>query len=228
MTEQLKAEIKAIRVELRLAMNGIISTSMREKGMVYKLNFGVPLLEVRQIAAKFKPSSELAEALWKEDIREFKLLAPLLQPVNEFSEAKAIDWVKTTPYVEIAEQCSRYLFAKLPEADKLAVDLLSLQDMPFAITTAYAIFAQWLIDGHTPEDRELTCFMDQAKILLTQYADHSWADRLAIVSALRYYGRQSPEKGEKVLKLLGAFEADQDPVLQEIYNELKFEFEYWH
>ena len=39
--ESLQDEIREIRKELRLAMNGVISTSMREKGIVYKLNFGV-------------------------------------------------------------------------------------------------------------------------------------------------------------------------------------------
>ena len=38
----LQNELKEIRPPLRLAMNGVISTSMREKGIVYKLNFRVP------------------------------------------------------------------------------------------------------------------------------------------------------------------------------------------
>ena len=42
----LQNELKEIRTQLRLAMNGVISTSMREKGIVYKLNFGVPLPEI--------------------------------------------------------------------------------------------------------------------------------------------------------------------------------------
>ena len=45
--ESLQDEIREIRKELRLAMNGVISTSMREKGIVYKLNFGVPYPEIK-------------------------------------------------------------------------------------------------------------------------------------------------------------------------------------
>ena len=48
--ESLQDEIREIRKELRLAMNGVISTSMREKGIVYKLNFGVPYPEIKEIA----------------------------------------------------------------------------------------------------------------------------------------------------------------------------------
>ena len=53
----LQNELKEIRTQLRLAMNGVISTSMREKGIVYKLNFGVPLPEIKQIATTHKPDS---------------------------------------------------------------------------------------------------------------------------------------------------------------------------
>lgn len=54
--ESLQDEIREIRKELRLAMNGVISTSMREKGIVYKLNFGVPYPEIKGIARKHKPN----------------------------------------------------------------------------------------------------------------------------------------------------------------------------
>ena len=52
--ESLQDEIREIRKELRLAMNGVISTSMREKGIVYKLNFGVPYPEIKGIVHKHK------------------------------------------------------------------------------------------------------------------------------------------------------------------------------
>ena len=68
--ESLQDEIREIRKQLRLAMNGVISTSMREKGIVYKLNFGVPYPEIKEIARKHKPNGELAAALWKEEIVE--------------------------------------------------------------------------------------------------------------------------------------------------------------
>ena len=48
----LQDELKEIRTQLRMAMNGVIATSMREKGIDYKLNFGVPLPEIKQIAAR--------------------------------------------------------------------------------------------------------------------------------------------------------------------------------
>ena len=112
--ESLQDEIREIRKELRLAMNGVISTSMREKGIVYKLNFGVPYPEIKEIARKHKPNGELAAALWKEDIREFKILATFLQPAETLPLDEAKRWVKEIPYLEIAEHCCRNLFVHLP------------------------------------------------------------------------------------------------------------------
>ena len=105
--ESLQDEIREIRKQLRLAMNGVISTSMREKGIVYKLNFGVPYPEIKEIARKHKPNGELAAALWKEDIREFKILATFLQPAETLPLDEAKRWVKEIPYLEIAEHCCR-------------------------------------------------------------------------------------------------------------------------
>ena len=36
----IKEQLKDIKTQLRLSMNGAVSQSMREKGLVYKLNFG--------------------------------------------------------------------------------------------------------------------------------------------------------------------------------------------
>ncbi len=79
-----RLDIKDIKTQLRLSMNGAVSQSMREKGLVYKLNFGVELPRIKGIAAGYEKNHSLAQALWKEDIRECKILAGLLQPVETF------------------------------------------------------------------------------------------------------------------------------------------------
>ncbi len=47
-------------------MNGAVSQSMREKGLVYKLNFGVELPASKMIAEGYEKNHGLAQALWKE------------------------------------------------------------------------------------------------------------------------------------------------------------------
>ncbi|MBR5194071.1 MAG: DNA alkylation repair protein, partial [Bacteroidaceae bacterium] len=72
-------KIREIKKQFRLFMNGVVSQSMREKGLDYKLNFGIELPRLKEIAEKFKKNHEVAQALWKENIRECKILAGLLQ-----------------------------------------------------------------------------------------------------------------------------------------------------
>ena len=70
MDNNIHETIKDIKSKFRLFMNGMVSQSMREKGMEYKLNFGIEYPRIKEIAAGYEPDHELAQALWKENIRE--------------------------------------------------------------------------------------------------------------------------------------------------------------
>jgi len=48
-----KEIIKEIKTQLRLSMNGVASQSMREKGLAYKINFGVELPRLKEIAKQY-------------------------------------------------------------------------------------------------------------------------------------------------------------------------------
>ena len=65
--------IRNIRTDLRLAMNGVVSSSMRDKGVDYKMNFGVDVPRIKGIAEKYEPNAALAKELWQIDVRELKI-----------------------------------------------------------------------------------------------------------------------------------------------------------
>ena len=68
----LQETLKNIKTQFRLGMNGAVSKSMRDKGLDYKLNFGVEIPRLKEIAAQYPKDHQLAQALWKENIRECK------------------------------------------------------------------------------------------------------------------------------------------------------------
>lgn len=225
----LQDELREIRTQLRMAMNGVISTSMREKGMIYKLNFGVPLPEVKLIAARHEPGSELAAALWKEDIREFKLLAPLLQPVDDFPFEQAEQWVKEIPYLEIAEQCSRNLFCKLPYAEDLTLELIVNKKDEYARTVAFLIWCEMFRQRKDMTEPAKVAFLAESMltVLRTDFGA-SWKEIQSAVKAMKFYGRQSPLHAGQILSGFEDFPELMATVeKQEIYNDLKFEFEYY-
>ena len=57
-------------------MNGAASQSMREKGLVYKLNFGVEIPRIKMIVEGYEKKHDLAQALWKEKFANAKSWQP--------------------------------------------------------------------------------------------------------------------------------------------------------
>lgn len=229
--ESLQDEIREIRKQLRLAMNGVISTSMREKGIVYKLNFGVPYPEIKEIARKHKPNGELAAALWKEDIREFKILATFLQPAETLPLDEAKRWVKEIPYLEIAEHCCRNLFVHLPYMEDFTSDLVADKKNEFARTVAFLTWAENFKRGGSLSSAVLGSFLAEtlSSLAETKGFKSTLKEKQASIQAMKFYGRQSEGNAERILDGFKEFQeaVGNTPELQEIYNELKFEFEYY-
>lgn len=215
--------IREIRTDLRLAMNGVVSSSMREKGIHYKINFGVSIPELKKIAKKYTPNAELAEKLWMEDIREFKILATLLYPADSFSPALAEQWAMDIKYQEIAEQYCANLLENLPFAEYLADEWI-FYDEEYVIVMGYILCARLCMKGHRLRSSHAESIVLQAKKELI--AGVSRKQRAAIL-ALKKYGRQSIEQATVVLTFLSDLKRSGRSELREFYNELKFEFEYY-
>ena len=87
----LPTQVRFVKRSLHGMMNGPVSASMREKGLTYKVNFGVELPRLREFATSLPHTYELASALWKEDIRECRILAGLLMPAEKFESLYQMD-----------------------------------------------------------------------------------------------------------------------------------------
>ena len=95
--------VRHVKRSLRGMMNGPVSASMRSKGQTYKVNFGVELPRLREMAEELPHTFSLATALWTESIRECRLLAGMLMPPEEFSANDAELWIDSMKETEEAE-----------------------------------------------------------------------------------------------------------------------------
>ncbi len=111
--------LSTIKKELHANMNGVASAAMRQTDD-YRVNWGVELPRLQEIAAEFGKHHELAQALWKESVRECKILAALIQPIDTFCEELADIWVENIHTAEIAQIVSLHLFQHLPYATNQA------------------------------------------------------------------------------------------------------------
>ncbi len=132
------------RVKRRLfAMrNGDLAQQMTELGAKYRINFGLNLPQISEIARDFLPGGAERETL-PDDIdmadfsrrlrdnvstRESMLIAPMLFPVEQLTEAEALAWARSVANPEIADVLCLKLLRNYVEASRL-VEVL-IEDEP--------------------------------------------------------------------------------------------------
>ena len=125
-------------------MNGEVSTAMRKSGLDYKVNFGLDAASIREVAAKFQPSIELADKLWAENARECKILATLLHLKEAFTSEKADEWLDQCFLPELTEQLVFNLLQHLPFAPAKASEWIS-QDAENRRTGGYTLALRLLL-----------------------------------------------------------------------------------
>ncbi len=179
--------IKEIKSKFRLFMNGPVSQSMREKGMDYKVNFGIEYPRIKEIAAGYAPNHDLAQALWKENIRECKIMAGLLQPVDTFYPEIADIWIEDMRYPELAEYTVMNLFQRLPYASEAAFRWMADEREYFQLC-GFLLMARLLSKGLTLSERAEAEFLDQAFASIE--SEYPAVQRAAVL-ALRKFAGQS-------------------------------------
>lgn len=165
MNEKTHQKLMEIKRSFRLLMNGPVSQSMREKGMDYKLNWGVSLPHLQEVAREYGKDRDLAIALWKEDIRECKILATLIMPANEMSRELVDVWMEQLHGQEMAEMLSFYLLQHLDFAPALAYEWMA-SDKDLYQLTAYHLLSRLFLRGQEPNERGINEFLDQAAVAL--------------------------------------------------------------
>ena len=101
-------------------MNGVVAASMREKGLQYRVIWGVSIQHLQEMAAEVGEDYALACQLWQEDIRECKILATLVMPRHEMQEELARQWIDSLTTQEMAEWLAFNLLRHLPFAKEVA------------------------------------------------------------------------------------------------------------
>lgn len=154
-------QIRDIKKEFRSSMNGVLAARMREAGMPYKVIFGVEYPRLVSIAQEFAPNRRLAQALWNWNIRECKILATLLMPLDEFLPEIADIWVDETPTAEVAQMAVMNLLWRQSWASEAAFQWIA-SDNPMRQLYGFLIMARLLQAGAQLNERSLAELRDQA------------------------------------------------------------------
>ena len=157
----IEEQIKEIKRSFRQMMDGAVAQSMREKGVDYHLNWGATLPRLRAKADEIGPNYDLAIALWKENVRECKILATMIMPADEVLPEVIDIWMEQTPTQEIAEQAAFNLYQYLPFAPEKAYTWIAY-DKPLFQLCGFHILTRLFMNGQEPNERGINEFIDQA------------------------------------------------------------------
>lgn len=105
-------EFRRLLTKIRLRKNGEVVEQMKQYGLVYKMNWGVSVSQLREIASQFTPNHLLALKLWNKQWRETMILAAMLDVPEQVTEEQMDYWTKSLETTEIAEALNTFLWAK--------------------------------------------------------------------------------------------------------------------
>lgn len=158
---------KTIRSRFRTRMDGVISQNMRDKGSDYRINWGISLMHLRDLASDFTPDLHVALELWNDSVRESKIMALLLMPKDEFTQDLAMLWAESLTTQEIAEFAALLLYQYLPYAPQMAYQMIAQKDALRQIL-GYNILSRLFSQDNIPDARGLDEIMDQIKLSLKE------------------------------------------------------------
>ena len=183
MDEQTQEKLKEIKKSFFLRMDGTASRSMREKGLDYKINWGVSIPDLRKMADEYGKDYALAIELWKENIRECKILATMMMPPEQMLPEIVELWMEQTSSQEIAEMAAFNLYQHLEYAPVLAFQWIA-GDNEMEQICGYNLLARLFMKGQEPNERGIQEFLDQA---LTALQSPSISVRHAAMNCVRRF-----------------------------------------
>lgn len=157
--------VKEIKQSFRQMMDGAVAQSMRDKGVDYKLNWGATLPRLREMADEIRPADEdsqyeLSIELWKENVRECKILATMLMPPERMLPEVCDIWMEQIPSQEMAEQAAFNLWQHLPYAAEKAYQWIASEQEYYQLC-GFHVLTRLFMNGQEPNERGINEYLDQ-------------------------------------------------------------------
>ncbi|MBR2300959.1 MAG: DNA alkylation repair protein [Bacteroidaceae bacterium] len=217
MEQDIHLQILEIKKCLRLSMNGVVSAHYRKQGVDYKINFGVEIPRLKSIAAQFSKDRELAKELWKENIRECKMLAIFLMPPNEFTVTDAEEWIASARFTEIADHIVMNLASKMPYKREKAYHWIESGEMLFPYC-GFLIFARMFSANEPFTANEQRCYIAQALKWLTKN-DSKVTANSAYTSLQRYIENDEKNNINMIREVAKEVETGSTSIIEQLLQQ---------
>lgn len=164
--------LQTVKHDLHAMMNGVLAQSLREKGLRYRIIYGVELTRLEAYAEELlaeladdEARYALSRDLWQTETRECRLLAPMVMPASRFLPEVADIWVEQTHTQEEAAVCVRYLYSRCDFAAQKAFEWMAAADNTTQLC-GLLLITRLLREGRQPTPRDEAEILDQAAAAL--------------------------------------------------------------
>ena len=189
--EDVNQIVKEIKQSFRQMMDGSVAQSMRDKGLNYHLNWGATLPRLKEMAEEIANSQQLiansqydlAIALWKENVRECKILATMLMPADQILPEVVDIWMEQIPSQEIAEQVAFNLWQHLPFAPEKAYQWIA-SDKEYDQLCGFHVLTRLFVNRQEPNERGINEYLDQ--LLAALQGPYASVRKAAMQSVYRF------------------------------------------
>ena len=202
--------LQTVKRDLHAMMNGTLAQSLRDKGIRYRVIYGVELPRLESYAEQWKSELEhneerlyaLALDLLKTETRECRLLAPMLMPASKLLPEVAEIWVEQTHTQEEAAVCVRYLYANLPYASDKAFQWMAAERETMQLC-GFLLIARLLRNGGQPSARDEQEIIDQAAVTLSVPSLTLRKAAYNVLLAISELGLRQQRQVDAILKRFG-------------------------
>lgn len=176
-------QVKEIKQSFRQMMDGAVAQSMRDKGLNYHLNWGATLPRLHEMADEIGKNYDLAIALWKENVRECKILATMTMPADKMLPEVVDIWMEQVPSQEIAEQVAFNLWQHLPFAPEKAFQWIA-SEREYEELCGFHVLSRLFMNGQEPNERGINEYLDQ--VLSALQGPYPAVCKAAMQSVIRF------------------------------------------
>lgn len=243
-SESIMAQANALRKKLRLAMDGIVSTTMRKKGLDYKYNFGLTREHLLRLAKETPSSIELARYLWNTEVRELRIIATMIMPPEELGYSEALSMAIAASYhTELREQLCMNLLSKCSDAAYWAISWLMdkkndghEQSNPSELKlTALMLLARIAFNGSLHISNEILqkLLLETKQILIPAESQDtieqdnlpSLHQQMAVV-LLKRIGEMNRDNSKRVRIIIESLKDSSSDLYKEFYHDIIFHLDY--
>jgi len=182
--------------KLKSLSNSKAVKGMAKYGITPDKAYGVSIPNLRKLGKEVGVNHNLAQRLWKSDIRETRMLASMIDDPELVTEEQMERWAKDFNYWEICDQVCQNLFIYTKFAYQKAVEWSS-RDEEFIKRAGFALMAWLAFKDKEAKDEQFEKFFP---IIKRESTDNRNFVKKAINWALRQIGKRNLNLNKKAIE----------------------------